>query len=166
MDDPYKPPQASIVVEHDGEIELAPLSARFWGSMVDGLFGLASALALYQSMGLWDQIMTGEVPTMTIVQVGILGLLFFCLLHGYTLATRGQTLGKVVAKTQIVSNDDGSVLPVWKIILLRYAPITMVTMIPVIGNFATLVNIAFILRDDRRCIHDHIAGTKVIRYVG
>ncbi len=166
MDDPYKPPQASLGMEHDGEVELAPLSARFWGAMVDGLFGLGSALALYGSLDIWDQIVAGTVPTMVLVQVGVLGLLFFCLIHGYTLATRGQTLGKVLAQTQIVSIEDNSLLPVWKILLLRYAPITVVTMIPIIGNFATLIDIIYILRDDRRCIHDHIAGTKVIRYVG
>ncbi|MEM7583236.1 MAG: RDD family protein [Acidobacteriota bacterium] len=166
MDDPQRPLQAFTTPGRPGESELASLSARFMGSLVDGVLGLGLALVLYGSLGIWDQIKEGSIPIMTLVQLSVLGLLFFCLMHGYTLATRGQTLGKVFARTQIVSHEDETILPVTKIILLRYTPITVITMIPVIGNFATLVNIAFVFRDDRRCLHDHIAGTKVIRYPG
>jgi hypothetical protein len=33
---------------------------------------------------------------------------------------------------------------------------------PYVGPFFGLANILFILRADRRCIHDHFADTKVV----
>ena len=35
-------------------------------------------------------------------------------------------------------------------------------MIPVLGPLFSLVNVCFIFREDRRCIHDLIAGTQVV----
>ena len=35
-------------------------------------------------------------------------------------------------------------------------------MIPVIGSFLGLLDVLFIFRQDRRCLHDMVAGTEVI----
>jgi len=35
--------------------------------------------------------------------------------------------------------------------------------VPMIGNVFTIVNYCFIFRADRRCLHDLIAGTKVVK---
>jgi hypothetical protein len=31
-----------------------------------------------------------------------------------------------------------------------------------VGTFLVLVDVLFIFRKDRRCVHDHIAGTRVV----
>jgi uncharacterized RDD family membrane protein YckC len=49
------------------------------------------------------------------------------------------------------------------IILKRSLPITLFSLIPVIGGLLGLANIGFIFRKDRRCLHDIIAGTKVVQ---
>jgi hypothetical protein len=38
----------------------------------------------------------------------------------------------------------------------------VVAMIPVVGGLISLVDIVLIFRRDRRCLHDHIAGTRVL----
>jgi uncharacterized RDD family membrane protein YckC len=38
-----------------------------------------------------------------------------------------------------------------------------VALIPVIGGFLPLVDVLFIFRHDRRCIHDLLAGTNVVK---
>ena len=38
------------------------------------------------------------------------------------------------------------------------------SMVPMLGGFASLVDALCIFREDRRCIHDLIAGTRVIEY--
>jgi len=45
---------------------------------------------------------------------------------------------------------------------VRYIPIWIVGLIPGVGIALTILDALFIFRDDRRCIHDLIAGTKVI----
>jgi hypothetical protein len=49
------------------------------------------------------------------------------------------------------------------LLLKRYLPVQVVGSIPVLGMFASLVDVLFIFRDDRRCVHDLIAGTQVTK---
>jgi uncharacterized RDD family membrane protein YckC len=37
--------------------------------------------------------------------------------------------------------------------------------LPCIGPFYSLADILCIFREDRRCLHDHIAGTKVVQVI-
>ena len=167
MENPYQSPESEIEVAVSEDVELASLSSRFWGSIVDGVLGMALMFCIYFISGTWRRIMEAdEIHISEIAFVSVFGLLGFAVMHGYTLATRGQTLGKVLLKTQIVSVKDNSILPLWRIFALRYLPLSAVSLVPVVGNIFALVNILFIFRADRRCVHDHIAGTKVVNYVG
>jgi uncharacterized RDD family membrane protein YckC len=38
-----------------------------------------------------------------------------------------------------------------------------VVLLPTVGPFAGLIDVLFIFLKDRRCLHDHIAGTVVVR---
>ena len=40
---------------------------------------------------------------------------------------------------------------------------TIVAQLPVIGAILGLVNILFIFGPEKRCLHDYIAGTRVIK---
>ncbi len=65
-------------------------------------------------------------------------------------------------KTRIVSVRDGRLLSFGRLIGLRYLPVWLVSVIPVIQLFG-MIDALFIFRRDRRCVHDLIAGTKVVR---
>jgi len=41
----------------------------------------------------------------------------------------------------------------------------LIGIIPAIGGIIQIVNILFIFRDDRKCIHDLIAGTVVVSVI-
>jgi len=49
-----------------------------------------------------------------------------------------------------------------KLVGLRYVPVWLASSIPFIGGFLALIDILFIFREDRRCVHDMIAGTVVV----
>jgi hypothetical protein len=57
-----------------------------------------------------------------------------------------------------VSFVTGVLLRNWLFMLLQY--------IPGLGSVSGLVDPLFIFRADRRCIHDFVAGTKVIQLKG
>jgi uncharacterized RDD family membrane protein YckC len=86
----------------------------------------------------------------------------FLAVHGYLLATRGQTVGKYLLNMQIVS-DYGRLVPFWRLIALRYVPLWLVSAIPGIGAIMSLADALAIFRESRKCFHDDIAGTKVIQ---
>ncbi len=80
----------------------------------------------------------------------------------YLLVTRGQTMGKKLLGIKIVSLEDGSNPGFVKVFLLRIFINGLIGAVPFVGIFYSLADCLFIFRDDRRCLHDLIAGTKVV----
>ena len=162
QENPYAPPEADIEVVSPNEVQLASRWARLGGSLVDGLVGFAVVFTLMFVTGMWEIFMAGGQSYADTATLSVGGLVVFLLIHGYPLATRGQTLGKMAAGTRIVSVADGRILPLWKVFGLRYIPIALIGGVPVVGQILNLVNILLIFRSDRRCGHDMIAGTRVV----
>ena len=90
--------------------------------------------------------------------LGFVALISFILLQFTFLARTGQTIGKRLRHIRIATaaarENGGFVINV----LFRAIPGTVMHAIP----FLNLVDILFIYRKDRRCLHDLIAGTIVI----
>jgi len=78
------------------------------------------------------------------------------------LATRAQSVGKLLLRLRIVSEPDGEPAGAGRVILLRSCVPFVIEQIPVISIFFWVVDSCFIFRPDRRCLHDLIAGTKVV----
>jgi uncharacterized RDD family membrane protein YckC len=74
---------------------------------------------------------------------------------------RGQTVGKAALRVRIVRMD-GTRANAWHLFGLRYGVGMVATSIPFVGLAYGLVDALMIFRDSRRCLHDLIAGTKVV----
>lgn len=85
----------------------------------------------------------------------------FLLLNGYLLSKKGQTIGKLAMGTRIVDME-GKLPDAGKSIGLRYVVVNLIGSIPFVGGLFTLVDCLFVFAKDRRCLHDHIAGTRVV----
>ena len=85
----------------------------------------------------------------------------FLVLHGYLLSRYGQTIGKRIMGIAIVTLDN-RVPPFFQLIVQRYLIQWLAGRVPMVGGILRLVDILAIFRADKRCIHDHLAGTKVI----
>lgn len=161
--DPYQPPatelRAPVDLGPEGEI-LASRESRLGAAIIDGLIVMAILLPLQWAMGMFEDAESNTMVT-TMASAGG-GLALTVLIQGYFLATRAQSLGKMALKIKIVTLD-GKNADLVRIVTLRLLPITLVSMIPVVGGFVSLVDSLFIFRADQRCIHDHIAGTRVVK---
>lgn len=87
--------------------------------------------------------------------------LIFFVFHGASLYQRGQTLGKRILGIAIVTLDNQTP-PFLTLIAQRYMSQWLLGMVPVIGPLLRLADFLLVLRADKRCLHDHIAKTKVI----
>ena len=162
-DNPYQPPKTDIRPPVPADIaDLASRWQRLFGAVIDGLISTAIFLPLMMASGYLDRARTGTLGIGEILLWSIGGMVLFLALHGYLLATRGQTIGKLLVKTRIVSVADGRLLPFGRLLGLRYVPIWIVSAIPVVQMLGA-VDALFVFRRDRRCVHDLIAGTRVIR---
>ena len=93
---------------------------------------------------------------------GIAYLVIFMVINGYLLVTKGQTLGKLALGIRIVDALSNGAASAVKLLGLRYVLVLLVRAIPIIGNLLGLADALFIFRSDKRCLHDLIAGTKVV----
>jgi uncharacterized RDD family membrane protein YckC len=114
-------------------------------------------------LGTFDDIVARKKPPLSkTIAAGVLGFVGFLLIHGYLLKKHGQTVGKYLWGIRI-ADLNGNVPDIAKMLLLRYLPISLAALIPLTGGLLPLVDVLFIFRGDRRCIHDLLAGTKVVK---
>ena len=163
MDDEnlYASPEADVDVESNNE--LAGRGARLVGAIIDGVLALAIVMPAMFLSGYWDRAMGGAVSFVDQLIWPLFGIAVYIALNGYLLATSGQTIGKRVVGTRIVSMEDGRILPLPRLIMLRFLPFALLQQVPILGPLAGLVNPLFIFGPSRRCLHDYIAGTRVIK---
>ena len=141
------------LVRVDDRERLADIGDRFLAQLIDG-----GALALLIGFGfIWFAI---EEP----LGVLMMALLVVSLitLQWYLLTTQGQTIGKSLMKIRIVRYDTEENPGFGRAVGLRELVPGFIGAIPLFGMLFTLVDILFIFGKERRCIHDYIAGTKVI----
>jgi uncharacterized RDD family membrane protein YckC len=161
---PYSPPQAEVADPGPagGAPELAPRGLRLGGAILDTLAVTAITVPTMYFAGYWAEVMAGRQPGIA-TQLGwtAFGFAVFLLVHGYFLYRGGQTLAKRVLDMKIVDMQ-GRKPPFLRLVGLRYFLPQLMYIVPLLGPIVALVGILLILRDDRRPLHDHIAGTRVV----
>ena len=161
---PFSKPTLSPRGNSESTQVLASLVDRFIGAFLDGLILVVPILVCFFVM----IVVRGNPEETFELTIGervlfiLLSWTFFLAINGYLLYKHGQTVGKKIAGTRIVAVTDGQLLPFSKVFGLRYLIIGMIAHIPIIGSWFYLIDILFIFRKDRRCIHDLFAGTKVV----
>lgn len=106
----------------------------------------------------------GTADTLVTVIVGVFGILTLGLLilNLIWLHRHGQTIGKRILKIRIVRTT-GERASLLRIIFARMVPVGLLSAIPFVGWFVALGDPLLIFREDRRCLHDLIADTMVVK---
>ena len=176
---PYAPPRSGGIVQPEEDLrldgDLASRWQRLGGALFDTLLifiarapayaGVSSMAAvaqkgarlknpfyLYMHAGRW-----GVVTAM--VSAALLAV------QWWLLVKRGQTVGKMVARTRVVRTD-GSRADFVHVLALRDWPVFVLGILAATSSVLSIIDMLdylFVFRPDRRCLHDLIAGTKVVR---
>jgi uncharacterized RDD family membrane protein YckC len=93
-----------------------------------------------------------------------LGLVIFYAVQWHLLSSSGQTIGKKLSRIKIVTMQ-GEKPNMTDLALKRYGVIYLLNIIPIAGPIIGLVDTLCIFRKDRRCLHDLLAGTQVVKDV-
>lgn len=154
---PFESPQTEPVLRPAGQAPLAERQARALAVSIDGLFYLLAVVP-----GLFAFARPEEEDSLVLFG-GLAGLAVFGLVvyQTYLVSTTGQSIGKRIMGIKIVRLDRSPVGFVHGI-LLRSWVMGMATGIPMIGGLISLADVLLIFAEDRRCLHDHLAGTIVI----
>lgn len=159
----YSPAPAAAV----SGLEAASRWLRLGAYLLDSIIGFVFVSPGFMILVMAGFFSTPDNPNPALLLAGFgaagLGLLFLLGVQIYFLTTRGQTLGKMMLGIKIVNFDDEQNPGFVKAFLLRLFVNGLIGAVPFLGLAYTLADILFIFRDDRRCIHDLLAGTKVVK---
>lgn len=147
-------------------LRLADLGKRFLGALVDGGVGIVFIGPGYAMMvvgGILSEQNQNLIPIAFVgVALAVLGGLALIATQIYLLVTRSQTIGKYFLKTQIVDFNTGVRSDFVQCFLIRSLLNGVIGAVPCLGAIYGIVDICFIFREDKRCIHDLMAKTCVI----
>ncbi len=181
--DPYSPPGSDFNAGVPGTgpaAELAERGTRLWAAAIDGFLitlPLLPLLAVGIYFGLTAEGTFGELDAAGTppsgdrtglfalggaTVLGGLGALAVAIYQWVLISRTGQSLGKKWSGIRIERVDGGQVT-FSNGVFLRNWVTKLIGSVPYLGAIFQLVDCLFIFRDDRRCIHDHIAGTRVVR---
>ena len=159
---PYAPPAAPTDSEPapDGApTELASLGRRWLGAAVDNIV----AIVLMRATGMVFDLGTARsfFDFDTTSLFGWAPFLAVWALQSYFIATRGQSIGKMLLRMRIVDMD-GNRSPFVRAAVVRTWVFLALFQIPVVGQFIHIADVLCIFGRERRCLHDMLAGTKVV----
>ncbi|MEJ2620043.1 MAG: RDD family protein [Candidatus Thiodiazotropha sp.] len=167
MNNPYQTPNSKLVDQQSMDeldsTNLASRGSRLLAILIDALIGMLLAIPFWLLTGSWDYVKNGQQLPFSYTVMGVIyGFIGFALVHYYFLNKNGQTIGKTVLGIKIVALDN-NLTGANHLLLKRYLPMSIVSAIPVAGSLLMLVDSLFIFRKNKRCVHDLIAGTKVVK---
>ncbi len=162
---PYRGPDAAVAEFSSGD-ELAGRGARLGAVIIDVIIMLVIITPLMYVGGYWTAAMAAaqsgqQVGFGTTLMWAAISFVVFAVVQGFPLNATGQTWGKKALKIKIVDLQGGKP-PLGRLLGMRYLPIQVASNIPFLGPVLAIVNVLLIFRNDRRCGHDLIAGTRVV----
>jgi uncharacterized RDD family membrane protein YckC len=162
VENPYATPRTPVVraeyPSREGSEALASRGARLAAALIDGLAAVVILLPALAAI-----FFVGENSSLSgagLLFAGLSGIAFlvFAVYQMAMLLRQGQTLGKKAMNIRIVNYADGQVPPAGRLLMMRYFVNSLLGNIPLY----TFLDILFIFGSERRCIHDYLAGTKVV----
>ena len=157
---PYAAPSAVVDdVTPAGEFELAGRGDRFLAVIVDGLV----AIPVYvPAFFIYAATLKHQTPSIVAVLLTLLFALALIITNLVLVSRNAQSIGKKLLGIK-VQRKDGSRASLGRIFWLRNVVNALPSFIPFIGGLYGLVDACFIFGESRRCVHDYIAGTVVIK---
>jgi len=167
---------AETVERADGEV-LADRGNRLVASIVDSILVMCITLPIQLATGQLQLAAAQKAqPVMLELFVNLAGIAALLLVHGWMLTSRGQSIGKRMLGIQVVDYRDNGLLPFARVILIRslwLTPLGLIsTFLPlqgkaIFGMVIALLSITdslLIFGEARRCFHDTLAGSIVVKY--
>jgi uncharacterized RDD family membrane protein YckC len=169
---PYAAPAPNVglapVGSDFGSQVLAERGTRLGAALLDGLLAAVcwAPAVIYGIIQSVEHVSRhrGAMPTDTLylwTGLGMLLVLPLSIYQWYLITKTGQTLGKKWLKIRIVKLD-GSPVDFVTGVVKRVWVMGVIGMVPYLGGCVALVDYLMIFSQERRCLHDQIAGTKVV----
>ncbi len=145
------------------DAELADPGTRLVAVILDGLVAVAAALpgviVIFATLSGGSH----NDPPLAGILLAVFGVVALAIYQMVLLSTKGQTLGKGWMKVRVVKYTDGSPAGFFGAVFMRSWVPGFIGNIPIVGFIFAIADPLFIFGAEHRCLHDQIAGTKVIK---
>ena len=157
MTNPYAPPQAVVadVIDPAAGIQLADRATRLGAALLDGFIILLMVYLPFMLSVVVGGKGSGAAIGLVVAGIGLLVWLFYTVKF---LGENGQSIGKRACNIKILRTD-GSDVSISRVIIGRNLVNGVLGIIPLYGFIDSL----FIFGNKRRCVHDYIADTIVVK---
>jgi len=158
----FKPPSAPLADTRAAGMTLADRGTRLAAVILDGII-VGAVTFIAGLLVLWKVPREGQTGSgfgaICFLCAG--GVLSFLAWNAVWVHIYGQTIGKRITRIRVV-RANGSRAGLLRIFFLRYLPLTIVGILPLVGPIVGLLDALLIFRDSCQCLHDQIADTLVI----
>ena len=153
---PYASPEADVALPlSNGRV--AGRWRRLGGSLIDTTILMLVILPVMYFGGGLEYVSFAENVFWQCV-----GFAVFLVLNGWLLVRQGQTIGKLALGMRTVDAIGGRVPGFSRIALLRFGLPYALMIVPIGGMIFAFVDCLMIFGSERRCVHDYMAGTRVV----
>jgi uncharacterized RDD family membrane protein YckC len=138
---------------------LASRGSRLAASLIDGLAAMVILLPALAAIFFVGDSSTLSTPAVALAALSGIAFLGFVVYQLSMLVREGQTLGKRAMNIRIVNYSDGQIPSAGKLLGMR------IFVNSALGNVIPLyafLDMLLIFGSEQRCIHDYLAGTKVV----
>jgi len=163
VDQRFAPPEAHVEdLAPVGTTPLAGRLVRLLAALIDSALMWVVIWAVMHIPGLAALIKEPDGFTSWNFGSMIVGVIVFLVLQAAPLVRRGQTLGKMACRIRIVRSD-GTPADAVRVLGLRYGIGFLMGCNVASSAIFGVVDSLLIFRGSRKCLHDSIADTKVIK---
>ena len=175
-ENPYQPPSEPAETPWPPPFEAEQFVAasrwqRFWASTADFLVFMGMT-AILRRVGWWPESLQstphsftgilGVQPTPQSLKMSAAAAWLWLVMQGFWLHRHGQTVGKRALRIRVVDLA-GNKPNLWTLYVVRHLAFIAVMELPYVGLLIALVDSLAIFGPGRRCLHDYLAGTWVVR---
>jgi uncharacterized RDD family membrane protein YckC len=129
---------------------LAGRGRRLVATIIDALIVPMTAFALMMITGAYEHAedYVGNRPIVSAILLAVGG---YVVPNGWLLYRRGQTIGKLIFGVMMVEKSTDAVPPLWRLFARGLVFLAL-----------SVIDVVFIFRRDRACLHDLICSTRVV----
>jgi uncharacterized RDD family membrane protein YckC len=145
------------------DLPLAGRGRRFAATLIDVLLVPLLAILLMLVTGVLEHAQDWSASGRPVMRMLALGVASYVILNLWLLWSRGQTAGKAILGIRIVSTKTGEKPAFWRLFIRGLFFPTLYLIVSPYTAIVPLADQAFIFGRQRRCLHDRICGTSVVK---
>jgi len=162
MTNPYAPPRAAVLDVVDPHAALVPAGrgARLAAAVLDGIIAMMAVYVPFLVVVVTGALVRADenVQLMSALVTLFAGFGVWLWFTLKWMKRDGQSIGKKALSIKVVRGD-GSPASLARLVWLRNVVNVLIGLVPLYG----IVDVLFIFSEDRRCLHDKLADTIVIK---